>query len=145
MDEQTFNKLKQVNDYVNWTFPYKKDDERDIWKTPKEFESDGCGDCDDKAIYKFFKLWKEFKPRLYYCEIISSYERHMVLVVDNMVLDLVDYIVSCEERKDLLPIYGFDQDHIYICDKDWKDKAVLPNKHMSKWNRILNEVRSETS
>ncbi len=115
-DLQSVNNLVNKNKYVV--------DGSDYWSTPKELFKNG-GDCEDFAIAKYFILLSEGVPaskmRLNYTR--SSNKGHMVLVVNNLVLDN-----QTNQIKKISQIKGFSFNDNGI----WYGKRKISNKNNIK-------------
>ncbi|GAA5216970.1 transglutaminase-like cysteine peptidase [Corallincola platygyrae] len=129
-----FNQLTFSNDIDVWG-------QEDYWATPIEFIGRGAGDCEDFAIAKYYSLIEAGFPaeklRLMYVKALDYNQHHMVLTyyerrgVEPLVLDNIDKkIRPAGERDDLLPIYSFNADFL------WLAKARNSGKHVGKSDRI---------
>lgn len=149
------DKLKTINDYVNKNIRYTTDIEAwsqiDYWATPLETFNNSNGDCEDFAIAKYYALKKSGisskKLRLVYVRYFDSLEQkslaHMVISYsDNnkiMILDnLMSEIKSSEERKDLTPVFSFNDEAIYT---ELNSNKI--NKSLSKWQEVKEKTRKE--
>lgn len=129
-------KLTQINKFFN-CFSYEREI-TDYWKTQEEFLKDGCGDCDDFAIAKYFALlnlgFDKSTLKLAYVHILfqGKKEAHMVLLYkhsDILTIVLDNYnkkIHRFDNRHDMELIYSFDDEYIYF------EGQVLNNNH-TKW------------
>jgi predicted transglutaminase-like cysteine proteinase len=123
--------LRKVNDFFN-RVPFAEDIDhwgvQDYWATPVELLASNGGDCEDYAIGKYETLKDLGIPvermRITYVKAyIRAQDRgisHMVLAYyptpdsDPWILDnLVDDISLGSRRRDLEPIYGFNDDDIW--------------------------------
>lgn len=154
-DKET-DKLKIINDYINSTIQYETDmqawNQVDYWAPPLELLNNGSGDCEDFAIVKYYGLKKiginSNKLRLVYVQyksyaediiqphMVLSYtkENHQVLILDN----LVNEIKTSDERKDLTPVFSFNDEGIYTEMNESKLKRSL-----SKWNEVIEKAKKE--
>lgn len=122
-------KLRLVNDFFNKNIPYKADEDawkkRDYWATPLEFIVNFAGDCEDFAIAKYYSLKKMGIPiskmRLTYARATDINQAHMVLTYyeksseEPFILDnLKPLILYASERPELVPIYSFNGDGIWM-------------------------------
>ena len=116
-----FNQLEFLDDRLLWG----KDD---YWATPQEMLIKNGGDCEDFATAKFFTLRQlkipDNKMRLTYVKVLRLEKPHMVLsyyrepTADPLILDsLVMEILSASERKDLIPIYSFNGQGLWLAKK----------------------------
>ncbi len=125
------DKLRLVNDFFNKT-PFDSDIEhwgkRDYWATPVELLASNGGDCEDYAIAKYFSLlalgFPIDKLRITYVKALNQPvgdQAHMVLTyfakadAIPLVLDnLVPEIKPASQRSDLLPVYSFNGDGLWL-------------------------------
>ena len=96
--------------------------------TPAEMSASNGGDCEDYAISKYFLLKELGVPverlRITYVKAISINQPHMVLAyypspgAEPLILDnLEDGVRPASERKDLVPVYSFnDEDDVIARD-----------------------------
>ena len=144
------DKLKEVNDYYN-KFIYKTDDVafnvKDYWQTPKEFESNGFGDCEDFAIAKFFKL-KELNitSNIVYCliPVISSInytaEAHMICVSDNFILDNINKTISKVEDTNYTFIYLLNNEYWQLMKNNLPFGEKRDVNNLKLWSDLLNRI-----
>lgn len=113
-----FNKLKWVSDDKHWGVT-------DYWATPLETLISGAGDCEDFAIGKYFSLREagiaSDKLRIHYVKALDINQAHMVLGyysspgAEPLILDNLDKkIKPASQRGNLLPIYSFDVDGLWL-------------------------------
>lgn len=113
-----FNQLYFVNDDVLWG-------KTDYWATPLEFLGSNAGDCEDFTIAKYFSLLElgvsDKKLRLVYVKAIELNQFHMVLAyydtpsAQPLILDNINpQIKPASQRRDLLPIYSFNGQHLWL-------------------------------
>jgi len=125
------DKMKLVNDFFN-QIPFVSDMEHwgkpDYWATPVEMLASNGGDSEDFAIGKYFSLlalgFNMDKLRITYVKAINlppSDQTHMVLTYYStpdampVVLDNLDgKIKPANERNDLVPIYSFNGDGLWL-------------------------------
>ena len=116
-----FNQLEFVDDWLLWG-------KNDYWATPQQMLIKNGGDCEDFATAKYFTLRQlkipDNKMRLTYVKALKLKEPHMVLsyyiqpTTDPLILDsLVTAILSASERKDLIPIYSFNGQGLWLAKK----------------------------
>lgn len=122
------SKLQSTNAFFNH-LRYQADEKyqgvADGWQSPLHFLQNGQGDSQDFSFAKYFTLQALDIPakslRLMYVKSIDLNQVHMVLayypnvnglpfILDNLTND----IVFASERTDLLPIYGFDGDELWL-------------------------------
>lgn len=152
------DKITKVNDFFNlftFTTDLKLWNMRDYWATRTEFIGRGAGDCEDFVIAKYFTLSQLGIPtkKLYitYVKSLSLAQAHMVLtyyktpnsiplVLDNIKND----ILLATQRKDLIPIYSFNEDTIRISKPTGLGKKVPSgNIKNKKWIDLLYRIGKE--
>ena len=147
--EQTnrfFNKLTFVNDDKLWQ-------REDYWASPTEMLSAGAGDCEDYAIAKFFSLKlagiDESRLRLAYVRSLTLNQAHMVLLVipehggTALVLDnLITDILPVSERDDLMPVYAFNSEDLWLLDRNFAERWVAAASRLGAW-RAFRDRESE--
>ena len=147
--EQTnrfFNKLTFVNDDKLWQ-------REDYWASPVEMLSVGAGDCEDYAIAKFFSLKQagidESRLRLAYVRSLTLNQAHMVLLVipehggTALVLDnLITDILPVSERDDLMPVYAFNSEDLWLLDRNFAERWVAAASRLGAW-RAFRDRESE--
>jgi predicted transglutaminase-like cysteine proteinase len=146
--ETVGQRLEQVNMFFN-NFRYQREI-TDYWKCTPEFLNDGCGDCDDFAISKYFLLLKlninKSKLRIAYANIVINgiKEAHMVILYKRskkltIILDNYDpKIHRLDNRKNLEIVYTFDSKYVYF-----QDKRYVNN--LKKWAEVLNREEALNS
>ncbi|NPA71341.1 MAG: sulfate adenylyltransferase [Gammaproteobacteria bacterium] len=155
INESEENKLRNVNDFFNEVrfisdkIHWKK---KDYWATPIEFLSTDGGDCEDFTIAKYFTLKAlgvpEKKLYLTYVKAIRLNQAHMVLTYFKrpksipLVLDnLNKRILKAVKRKDLVPIYSFNGDGLWLAKQRGKGKSVKGGTSKLKaWNGLLKRL-----
>ena len=150
-------KLKVVNLFFNKQVRYVEDidlwREVDYWETPIEALWKGAGDCEDYAIAKYFSLRhlgvSSDKLRITYVKALRQNRAHMVLTYyatpDAMplVLDsLIDPIQPASQRTDLLPVYSFNAEGLYLPGAKG-NKKVGDTKRLSRWQDVLKKMQAE--
>lgn len=149
-------KLQRVNDFFNgaqFTTDQKVWQKEDYWATPVEFLGLDAGDCEDYVIAKYFTLKAmgvpEEKLYLTYVKAIRLKQAHMVLTYfktpksEPLVLDNInDRIMKAGQRKDLIPIYSFNGDGLWLSKQRGKGKAVEGGTDKLKnWNSLLKKMQ----
>lgn len=146
-DEQ----IHAVNDFFNETIVYKDDletwKETDYWTTPIELMRKGAGDCEDYAIAKYVTLRllgvPSSKMRITCVRVLPQNIAHMVLVYEGKVLDnLIGDIRSVSQRTDLLPVYSFNAEGLYLTSVKG-DLRTSDTKNLSRWQDVLQKMRCE--
>jgi predicted transglutaminase-like cysteine proteinase len=140
-------KLRAVNQLINNSLSYVSDQQAwgqtEYWATPTEALLHGQGDCEDFAIAKYFSLIKmgisDAQLRLTHVKALSSNSPHMVLAYypspqsEPLLLDnLTSRILPANRRKDLLAIYAFNAEGIYLA-KAPTQKIAQPISLLSRW------------
>jgi predicted transglutaminase-like cysteine proteinase len=146
-----------INDFYN-SVPYLSDEKnynsRDYWATPLEFLARDRGDCEDYVIAKYFAL--KFlgidTNKLYFTYVRSRKFKapHMVLTYfatpDSvpLVLDNFNYrIFPANERSDLLPVYNFNGDNLYIAQQSGYGEKVDSKKSFKQWDLLLHNIQRQ--
>lgn len=133
--------LDYINRFYNENITWMDDEVlygvKDYWATPKELWDKGAGDCEDIAIAKYFaiKEWIGIKDLyLLYCQDTKTNTRHVVLYVRGKIFDNTEYyLCSIKDRKDLIPLYYFNEDGIY--DTNFVKIGNIDRLH--PWEKLL--------
>ena len=126
--------LNKINLYLNQLLPQYDDviyNREDNWATPKEFLTNGYGDCEDYVIIKYYSLIKlGFKEKnLYLTGVKERYKGglHMVLTYFTkrgkapLILDNLSFkILNAQQRTDLEILYLINESGVYTMDKKFK-------------------------
>jgi predicted transglutaminase-like cysteine proteinase len=140
-----FNRqLRFVDDLRNWR-------QEDYWATPLEALVKGAGDCEDYSIAKYFTLRRlgipSEKLRITYVKALNYNQAHMVLTyyssptAQPLVLDnLIGDIRPASQRKDLLPVYSFNAEGLYLPGSTGKRSDT---KKLSRWQDLLKKMNAE--
>jgi len=134
-----FNQLEFVDDLYHWG-------REDYWATPQEMLVSNGGDCEDFATAKYFTLQHldipDAKMRLTYVKSLKLEQPHMVLsfyskpAADPLVLDsLVNAILHATERPDLIPIYSFNGQGLWLARKRSSDR-LGDSDRLSLWQEL---------
>lgn len=149
--------LKVVNLFFNHQLRYREDTdlwhEVDYWATPVESLLKGAGDCEDYAIAKYFSLRHlgvaADKLRITYVKALRQNRAHMVLTyyatptAMPLVLDsLMDPILPANQRQDLLPVYAFNGEGLWLTGAGG-NKKVGDTKRLSRWQDVLKKMTAE--
>ncbi|KJZ51111.1 MULTISPECIES: cysteine protease LapG [Pseudomonas] len=149
--------LNVVNRFFNKQLRYVEDidlwHEVDYWETPIEALWKGAGDCEDYAIAKYFSLRHlgvaSEKLRITYVKALTQNRAHMVLTyyanpeAEPLVLDsLIDAIKPASQRKDLLPVYSFNAEGMWLPGAKG-NKKVGDTKRLSRWQDVLKKMQAE--
>ena len=149
------DKLNEVNRFFNRQIRFSDDidvwKQNDYWATPIEMLVKGAGDCEDYSIAKYFTLRRlgipSDKLRITYVKALNYNQAHMVLTyyaspgAEPLVLDnLINEIKPASQRKDLLPVYAFNAEGLYLPGSNSKKSD---SKKLSRWQDILKKMRTE--
>lgn len=161
-DASEEEKLKKVNAFFNQKIEFGEDIDvwlqSDYWATPLESLGRQAGDCEDYSIakYTFLKILNipNEKLRLTYVRaLITNQERkvvlaHMVLSYyaspqsEPLILDsLVPEIMPSSSRKDLTPIFSFNDKGIWV-GNNAKPKGESTS-HLSRWRDVLLRLQAD--
>jgi predicted transglutaminase-like cysteine proteinase len=151
------DKLNMVNQFFNKQMRYEEDidlwHEVDYWATPIQSLMKGAGDCEDYAIAKYFSLRRLGVPSekllITYVKALRLNRAHMVLTyypspnAVPLVLDsLIDAIKPASERPDLLPVYAFNGEGLWLPGAQG-NKKVGDTKRLSRWQDLLKKMTAE--
>lgn len=140
-----FNQVRFVDDIIHWK-------KKDYWATPVELLATDAGDCEDYSIAKYFTLKAlgvpESKLYITYVKAIRLKQAHMVLTYFKtpksipLVLDNINKrIVKATKRKDLVPVYSFNGDGLWLARQRGKGKSVKGGtSKLKKWNNLLERL-----
>ena len=142
-----FNQLAFVNDSELWG-------QEDYWATPLQMLSSNGGDCEDFSIAKYFTLREmgipEERMRLTYVKALQLDQAHMVLTyfpspdAEPLVLDnLVNEIQPSSERTDLLPVYSFNGNGLWLAKRKGTDERVGRSARLSRWREVIARINDE--
>jgi predicted transglutaminase-like cysteine proteinase len=141
-----FNELPFVDDSQHWN-------KSDYWATPVEFLASNGGDCEDFTIAKYFSLRAlgvpEEKMRFMYVNALRLNQAHMVLAyfpkpnAVPIVLDNINpRILPASQRRDLVPIYSFNGDGLWLAKAQGRGKQIKNSPNHSLWEDLT--TRMET-
>ena len=148
-------KLTVVNRFFNRQLRFSDDQktwgQEDYWATPIEALLKGAGDCEDYSVAKYFTLRRlgipSEKLRVTYVKALRYNQAHMVLTyyaepgAPPLVLDnLIGEIRPAAERKDLLPVYSFNAEGLYLPGSASKKSDA---KKLSRWQELMTKMRAE--
>lgn len=151
-------KLKRVNDFFNrirWTDDMSVWGKKDYWATRMEFLGKGAGDCEDYVTAKYFTLKQLGVPtnKMYftYVKALKYNQAHMVLSYYEtpksipLILDNINgKIMVATQRKDLLPVYSFNGDSLYLAKQEGLGQIVPGgNKKNPKWLELADKMKKE--
>jgi predicted transglutaminase-like cysteine proteinase len=154
-----YKQLTEVNDFVN-QFNFVDDiyhwRQEDYWATPLQTLVTKGGDCEDFSIAKYFTLTEmgmaEAKLKLTYVKAIKINKAHMVvsyfaqpndepLVLDN----LNPEILPASQRQDLLPVYSFNGEGLWLAKRDRTGQYVDDADRISLWQELLHSMDVEAA
>ncbi len=143
-----FNELQFVNDVDHWG-------KEDYWATPLQTLVTNGGDCEDFSIAKYFTLREMGVPaeamRLTYVKALELNQAHMVLTYyplpesEPMILDnLVEDIKPSQERDDLLPVYSFNGNGLWLAKSRLGEaRHVGRADRLEPWRDVIARINSE--
>lgn len=149
-------KILKINDFFN-KVPYQSDIKtwgvNDYWATMLEFLGKDRGDCEEYATAKYFML-KELgvptsKMYISYVQATKQKVAHMVLTYfetkNSIPLVLDNYnkkILPATQRPDLIPIYSFNGDSLYLAKQQGLGKEVPGgNDKNKKWVTLMQDIK----
>ncbi len=126
----------------------------DDWLTPYEFLKKGGGDCEDFAIAKYFTSKQMSisgnKLRITYVIIKSRNQAHMILTyypqpgAEPLILDNINQkILPASQRQDLIPVYSFNIDEVWLQDRMDKSQYYGDANSLSKWEALLKRFKEQ--
>ncbi|MDH1055068.1 transglutaminase-like cysteine peptidase [Aquipseudomonas alcaligenes] len=151
--------LERVNRFVNRSVLHGEDreiwGEADYWATPRETLGRGRGDCEDIAIAKYFGLLRlgvaSDKLRLTFVKSLELKRAHMVLAfyatpdAEPLILDnLQTQILPAHQRRDLLPVYAFNNHGIFLGSAPQRPSKQSPQL-LSRWQDVSARALAEGS
>ena len=143
-----FNQMRFVSDIKHWR-------KNDFWATPVEFLASGGGDCEDFSIAKYFTLRElgvaDSKLRITYVKAIELNQAHMVLSYfskpgkEPLILDnLKPEIKPASTRKDLVPVYNFNGDGLWISRQEGEGVRVGESDRIRLWTDLRERLTQST-
>ena len=156
-DEHPRDKLELVNDFFNQLAFINDTDhwgEEDYWATPVQMLASNGGDCEDFSIAKYFTLREmgvpEERMRLTYVKALQLDQAHMVLTyypspgAEPLVLDNLDTaILPSSQRTDLLPVYSFNGNGLWLAKREGNDERVGRSERLSRWQEVIARINDE--
>jgi predicted transglutaminase-like cysteine proteinase len=140
-----FNEVRFISDIRHWQ-------KKDYWATPVELLATDGGDCEDYTIAKYFTLKalgvSQKKLYLTYVKAVRLNQAHMVLTYFEtprsipLVLDNINKrILKANQRKDLVPIYSFNGDGLWLAKERGKGRSVSGGtQKLTAWNNLLKRL-----
>lgn len=152
-------KLKSINDFFNrleWVSDAQHWGAEDYWATPVETLNSNGGDCEDFAIGKFFSLKAAGidakRLRIHYVKALDYNQAHMVLAyypspnAEPLILDNIDKVIKpASRRQDLLPIYSFDVDGLWLAKSRNTQRRVGNASSLKAWEEIKRRMALEVA
>jgi len=146
---QFFNQVIFVSDLEHWGV-------EDYWATPVEMLATNGGDCEDFAIAKYFTLVEMGVPinrlQITYVKALSLNQAHMVLTyyptpeAIPLVLDnLIPEIKSATLRRDLVPVYSFNGDGLWLAKERGLGRNVGKSDRISLWRTLEARIGKEAN
>jgi predicted transglutaminase-like cysteine proteinase len=156
-DEHPRDKLERVNNFFNQLAFINDSDQwgaEDYWATPVQMLASNGGDCEDFSIAKYFTLREMGVPddrmRLTYVKALQLDQAHMVLTyypapdAEPLVLDNLDTaILPSSKRTDLLPVYSFNGNGLWLARRKGGDERVGHSERLSRWQEVIARVNDE--
>jgi predicted transglutaminase-like cysteine proteinase len=142
-----FDQLLFVSDLDHWGV-------QDYWATPFEMVGSGGGDCEDYAIGKYFTLLalgvSSDKLKITYVKATGhglQNAAHMVLAyyasppAMPVILDNLDpEIKPADQRPDLVPVYSFNGDGLWLAKQRGEGKAVAGGNKIKLWQDMMGRM-----
>ena len=151
--------LTLVNNFFNQRIDYVDDKYlwgvNDYWASPLEMLFKGAGDCEDISIAKYFTLLKlgipQNKVRLTYVRALKLNQTHMVVTYSStplatpIILDnLIPVIKPESKRKDLLPIFSFNDLGVWLEKPGQRNKLVGKSSQIAMWDNLRKRMNKNT-
>ncbi|WP_246077736.1 transglutaminase-like cysteine peptidase [Neptunomonas concharum] len=142
-----FNQVRFLDDIVHWK-------QKDYWATPVEFLISNGGDCEDFSIAKYYTL-KETgvdmsKLSIAYVKALKLNQAHMVLTYYEspnaipVVLDnLIPEIKPANQRTDLLHVYSFNGDNLWLSKKGRRSTLVGTSDRLGPWVQLKSRLENK--
>lgn len=144
-----FNRVKWISDQEHWGI-------EDYWATPIETLATNAGDCEDFSVGKYFTLQNTHfdidKIRITYVKALDLNQAHMVLAyyatpdAEPLILDNINKsILPASERKDLMPIYSFNGDSLWLARSGTRKIPINVKKTLPHWSELNERIMKELS
>lgn len=142
-----FNKVRFIDDIKHWR-------KKDYWATPVEFLVTNGGDCEDFTIAKYYTLKAlgvdMSKMSIAYVKALDYNQAHMVLTyysspkAEPVILDnLIPQIRKASRRKDLLHVYSFNGDNLWISKKGRRANLVGSSDQLGPWVTLKKRLTTQ--
>jgi predicted transglutaminase-like cysteine proteinase len=150
--------IREVNNFFNHNIKHQDDIDnwgtKDNWATPFETMIQGAGDCEDYATAKYKTLRLLNIPdkslKLHYVKAKQGRSSitipHMILTYqdknqDEIVLDnLVTIITPLKERIDIIPIFAFNNSHIWANNTKYGQD---PQERIYHWKAFMERYEKQ--
>jgi predicted transglutaminase-like cysteine proteinase len=157
-DQDDETKIREVNNFFNHNIKHQDDIDnwgtKDNWATPFETMIQGAGDCEDYATAKYKTLRLLNIPdkslKLHYVKAKQGRSSitipHMILTYqdknqDEIVLDnLVPSLTPLKERIDLIPIFAFNNSHIWANNTKYGQD---PQERIYHWKAFMERYEKQ--
>ncbi len=141
-----FNRVRFIDDIKHWK-------QEDYWATPVEFLISNGGDCEDFSIAKYFTLREVgvdiSKLSIAYVKALDYNQAHMVLTYYEtpnsvpLVLDnLIPQIKPASQRPDLLHVYSFNGDNLWLSKKGRRATLVGASDRLGPWVQLNSRLEN---
>jgi predicted transglutaminase-like cysteine proteinase len=142
-----FNQVRFLDDIIHWK-------KTDYWATPVEFLVSNGGDCEDFSIAKYYTLRELGVPiekmSIAYVKALELNQAHMVLtyyptpsdvplVLDNLISD----IKPASQRPDLLHVYSFNGDNLWLTKKGRRADLVGASDRLKPWVQLQSRIHQQ--
>ncbi len=142
-----FNQVRFLDDIIHWN-------KTDYWATPVEFLVSNGGDCEDFSIAKYYTLRELGVPiekmSIAYVKALDLNQAHMVLtyypqpsavplVLDNLIPD----IKPANQRPDLLHVYSFNGDNLWLTKKGRRADLVGASDRLKPWVQLQSRINQQ--
>lgn len=142
-----FNQVRWLSDMEHWGV-------EDYWATPIETLASDGGDCEDFSIGKYFSLLAtdvdNDSLRITYVKSLTYNQAHMVLAwypepdAEPLILDNIDKSIKpASERQDLIPVYSFSGDSIWLARARGKKLNANSQSSLPSWKQVNERLRSQ--
>jgi predicted transglutaminase-like cysteine proteinase len=149
--------IRVANDYFNqvdWVWDIDHWGKEDYWATPIETLGSNGGDCEDYTIGKYFSLTSigmdASKLRITYVKALEYNLAHMVLAYyetpssEPLILDNINKtILPASERSDLLPVYSFNGDGLWLAKSRARAVKGDVSKNLPSWGSLKAKMEAE--
>ncbi len=137
-----FNQVRFLSDQEHWQ-------REDYWATPLELLVTNGGDCEDYSIAKYFTLRELGIPdeqlKITYVKAVQLNQAHMILAyypkpgAEPLILDnLIDDILPASQRPDLVPVYSFNGEGLWLSKLSSQEGKRLGNANkLESWNDLM--------